>query len=180
GCWCGGVLVDPSGARLERASAPSLPDSFIMAVNGRPLRADSGPKAMAAHLDEQVIAADLASDARWAESGWREMALSHGVHAVCATPIRSTKGKIIGAFAVYFRDPRTPTAAEHTLIEHFTNLASIAIERARDEESILRSQMQLAGEKRLLEMIASGHSLPDVLNALCSFVEEAAPVCVCG
>jgi len=179
-CWCGVVLVDPDGARLERAAAPGLPDSFVMAINGRTLRHDSGPNAMAAHLDQPVIAADLESDRRWAESGWQAMALSHGVRACCAKPIRSMNGKIIGAFAVYYREPRTPADAEHTLIEHFTNLASIAIERARAEESILRGRAQLAGEKRLLEMIASGHPLADVLSALCSFVEEAAPVCVCG
>jgi PAS domain S-box-containing protein len=179
-CWCGVVLVDPVDARLERAAAPSLPDSFGMAINGRPLRRDSGPNAMAAYLDEEVVSADLASDARWTESGWRAMALSHRVHACCARPIRSTLGNVIGAFAVYYRQPRTPTAAERTLMEQFTNLASIAIERARAEESILQGERQLAGENRLLEMIASGQSLPDVLTALCSFVEEAAPVCVCG
>lgn len=41
-------------------------------------------------------------------------------------------------------------------------------------------EAQLAGEKRLLEMIASGRPLSDVLNALCSFVEDAAPECHCG
>src|SRR5437764_13966279 len=45
-CWCGVVLVDPSGTRLERAAAPSLPDSFLVAINGRPLYGDSGPNAM--------------------------------------------------------------------------------------------------------------------------------------
>src|SRR5438128_1523901 len=43
-----------------------------------------------------------------------------------------------------------------------------------------RAQAQLAGEKRLLEMVASGYSLPDVLNALCSFVEDTATECSCG
>ena len=177
---CSVVLVDPGGARLERAAAPSLPDSFVIAINGRPLHPRSGPNAMAAHLAEQVISADLASDDRWVDSGWQPMALSHGVHACCAMPIPSTNDRIIGAFAVYYREPRTPTDAEGKLIEQFTNLASIAIERARAEESILQGEAQLAGEKRLLEMIASGHALPDVLDALCRFVEGAAPICVCG
>jgi signal transduction histidine kinase len=43
-----------------------------------------------------------------------------------------------------------------------------------------RAEAQLAGEKRLLEMVASGRSLTDVLNALCSFVEDAATDCYCG
>jgi signal transduction histidine kinase len=41
-------------------------------------------------------------------------------------------------------------------------------------------ETQLAGEKRLLEMIASGRSLSDILAATCKFVEEAAADCVCG
>jgi PAS domain S-box-containing protein len=43
-----------------------------------------------------------------------------------------------------------------------------------------RAQAQLAGEKRLLEMVASGYSLPDTFNALCSFVEDTAADCSCG
>jgi signal transduction histidine kinase len=43
-----------------------------------------------------------------------------------------------------------------------------------------RIKSQLEGENRLLEMIASGESLRDVLNALCTFVEKIAPECCCG
>ena len=37
-----------------------------------------------------------------------------------------------------------------------------------------RAEAQLAGEKQLLEMVASGHALTDVLTELCKFVEETA------
>lgn len=43
-----------------------------------------------------------------------------------------------------------------------------------------RAEALLAGEKRLLEMVASGSSLPDVLDALCRFVEDMAGPCYCG
>jgi signal transduction histidine kinase len=42
------------------------------------------------------------------------------------------------------------------------------------------AETQLAGDKQLLEMVATGRSLRDVLNALCSFVEDAATGCYCG
>ena len=42
------------------------------------------------------------------------------------------------------------------------------------------AETQLAGENRLLEMIACGRSLNDVLEALCSFVEDVIPKCDCG
>jgi len=43
-----------------------------------------------------------------------------------------------------------------------------------------QAEALLAGEKRLLEMAASGYSLPDVLDALCRFVEDMAGSCYCG
>jgi signal transduction histidine kinase len=43
-----------------------------------------------------------------------------------------------------------------------------------------RVEMQLAAEKRLLEMVASGHPLAEVLSALCRFVEMRCADCHCG
>jgi signal transduction histidine kinase len=44
-----------------------------------------------------------------------------------------------------------------------------------------QSEIQLAGEKRLLEMVALGYSFSDVLDALCRFVEEeVGDDCRCG
>jgi len=43
-----------------------------------------------------------------------------------------------------------------------------------------RAEALLAGEKRLLEMVASGCSLPRVLDALCRFVEDMAGRCYCS
>ncbi|GLS36289.1 hypothetical protein GCM10010869_18780 [Mesorhizobium tianshanense] len=42
-----------------------------------------------------------------------------------------------------------------------------------------RAETNLAREKHLLEMIASGSPLRDVLSALCEMVEEAGPGCYC-
>jgi PAS domain S-box-containing protein len=43
-----------------------------------------------------------------------------------------------------------------------------------------RAEAQLAGEKVLLEMVASGSSLSHVLTSLCRFVEYTAADCKCG
>ena len=43
-----------------------------------------------------------------------------------------------------------------------------------------RAEAQLAGEKRLLEMVASSCPLADVLTALCKFVEDTSADCYCG
>jgi PAS domain S-box-containing protein len=49
-----------------------------------------------------------------------------------------------------------------------------------DVDDQKRAEALLAGEKRLLEMVASGSPLPDVLEALCRLVEATASPCHCS
>jgi PAS domain S-box-containing protein len=144
GCYCSVVLVDPSGARLEHGAAPSLPASFITSIIGRPVTVDSGPCAMATRLNEQVIAANLALETRWAAYAWCPMAIAHGLKACWSTPISSTAGKVLGAFAIYYDEPQTPTAQQQALIDQFSHIASIAIERARSDAALKRSEARKA------------------------------------
>src|SRR3984885_6604511 len=138
GCHCSVVLVDPSGTRLEHAVAPSLPANFITSIIGRPVSIETGPSAMAAHLNEQVIAADIKSETRWAADGWRQRALAHGLRACWSTPIASAAGRVLGAFAIYYDEPRTPTSLDQSLVEQITHIASIAIERAQSDAALKR------------------------------------------
>ena len=140
GCYCSVVLVDPSGAHLEHGAAPSLPDSFINSIIGRPVNVDSGPCAMAAYLNEQVIAADLAVETRWATDAWPPMAMAHGLKACWSTPISSATGKALGAFAIYYETPKVPTPQDQSLIERFSHIASIAIERAQNDAALKSSE----------------------------------------
>src|SRR5271169_6087281 len=142
-CHCSVVLVDPTGTRLEHGAAPSLPASFITSIIGRPVNAESGPCAMAAYLNEQVIAADLTSETRWAEYEWCPMALAHGMRACWSTPIRSAVGEVLGAFAIYYAEPRTPTRRDQALIDQFTHIASITVERERSQTSLTRALSKL-------------------------------------
>src|SRR5215831_16824377 len=149
GCYCSVVLVDPSGTRLEHGAAPSLPTSFITSIIGRPVNAESGPCAMAAYLNEQVIAADLTTETRWKSYAWCPMAMAHGLRACWSTPISSSGGKVLGAFALYYDEPKRPTPFHQSLIEQYTHIASIAIERAQGEAALKRSEAFLAEGQRL-------------------------------
>ncbi|SCB18411.1 PAS domain S-box-containing protein [Bradyrhizobium shewense] len=144
GCYCSVVLVDPTGTRLEHGAAPSLPATFINSIIGRPVNVDSGPCAMAAHLNEQVIAADLMLETRWAAHAWCPMAMAHGLQACWSTPITSTMGKVVGAFAIYYDKPRTPTREQQDLIAQFSHVASIAIERALSDTALKQSEARKA------------------------------------
>ena len=47
-------------------------------------------------------------------------------------------------------------------------------------DDLKRAKSLLAGEKRLLEMVALGRPLHEILNSLCTFVEQTAPECQCA
>ena len=180
GCYCSVVLVDPSGERLEHGAAPSLPASFIQSIIGRPVNRDSGPCAMAAYLDEPISAADLESETRWADYQWCPMALAHGLRACVSTPIPARSGKPLGALAVYFDQPDGQDKLDRAIIEQFTHVASIAIERARNDAALRQRDALLAGEKRLLEMVATGRPLIAVLEELSLLFEALSGDCTCG
>ena len=144
GCHCSVVLVDADGMRLENGAAPSLPASFINSIIGRPVNVDSGPCAMAVYLNEQVIAADLTLETRWETHAWCPMAMAHGLQACWSTPILSTMGKVVGAFAIYYSEPRTPTPEQQDLITQFSHVASIAIERAQSDAALKQGEARKA------------------------------------
>lgn len=124
GSLCGIVLVDPISNRLKHGAAPSLPLSYNESIHGRPVNLFSGPCAMAACLKEQVIAADVASDTRWDTYEWRSLAMAHGLRACWSTPILSSNEKVLGTFAIYSREPGSPTAQDQHLIGQITHLAT--------------------------------------------------------
>src|SRR6476660_3764408 len=123
GSLCGIVLVDPISNRLKHGAAPSLPLSYNESIHGRPVNLLSGPCAMAACLKEQVIAADVASDTRWDTYEWRALAMAHGLRACWSTPILSSGDTVLGAFAIYSREPGNPTEQHQHLIGQITHLA---------------------------------------------------------
>jgi len=78
-----------------------------------------------------------------------EVVLSHGVQSCWSTPILASTGRVLGTFAILSREPRSPTIRDQKLIERFTHLASIAVERSCGEEALRRSEAYLAEAQRL-------------------------------
>src|SRR6267142_1527526 len=147
GCLCGISLVDATGTRLDNGAAPSLPPGYVEAIADKPMERDAGPCCTAAVLGKQVISADVGTDTRWPD--WRELALSHGLRSIWSTPIVSSAKKALGTFAIYFTQPSSPTDEQLAIIERFSHVAAVAIERSHAEEDLRRSQHYLAEAQKL-------------------------------
>jgi PAS domain S-box-containing protein len=101
----------------------------------------------AAYFGKQVIVSDIASDPLW--SDFRELALAHSLQACWSTPIFSAEGKVIGTFAMYYREPRSPSPRDQNIIGQITHLAGVAIQHKLAEDALRRSESYLAEAQRL-------------------------------
>ena len=148
GSLCSILLVDPNGRQLRAGAGPSLPLDYTQALDGREIALGIGPCGNALLSKEPVIASDFRTDERWSEE-YRALALTYGLRACWSTPILSLEGHALGTFALYYREPRSPTPEEYNVIEQFRDIASIAIERTQAENALRRSQVYLAEAQRL-------------------------------
>ena len=147
GCHCSILLIDSTGTVVQHGAAPSLPASYNEAMHGRPVHPEAGPCGMAAYLKAQVIASDVAADTRWDAFGWRALALAHDLKSCWSTPVLSLTGNVLGTFAIYRHEAGSPTALHRSLIERFTHVASIAIERAISESEQQRADAEIRALK---------------------------------
>ncbi|WP_179295846.1 PAS domain-containing protein [Mesorhizobium sp. WSM4312] len=180
GCVSGVLLLDRAGLKVERSIGPGLPATYSKALEGKTVSPEAGPCGMAVCQKIQVIVSDVATDARWDQTGWQTLALAHGLKSCWSTPIIAATGEALGTFAIYRPDGGLPTTFHQSLMQKLTHVASIAVARTHSEDDRQRAETLLAHEKRLLEMVAWGHTLPLVLDALCRLVEEMASGCHCG
>ncbi|HTO85774.1 MAG TPA: PAS domain S-box protein [Methylomirabilota bacterium] len=125
------LLLDEEGLHLRHGAAPSLPPSYVRAIDGVTIGPKVGSCGTAAYRREAVIVADTQEDPLWAD--YRDLARTHGLRSCWSTPIFSDQGRVLGTFAMYYRTVRRPTAAELKLIDIATHVAGIAIGRRRAE-----------------------------------------------
>jgi PAS domain S-box-containing protein len=135
---CSVLLLAEDGTHLRHGAAPSLPGDYNRAVDGGAIGPVAGSCGTAAFEGRQVIVEDIGSDPLWA--AYRGLALGHGLRACHSTPIFGNEGKILGTFAIYYREPRLPLPAEHAVVVRAVHITRIAIERKQAEAALRESE----------------------------------------
>jgi PAS domain S-box-containing protein len=134
GMLCSVLFLDADGETLRHGAAPSLPQEYSQCVDGVKIGPCAGSCGTAVYRKQPVVVSDIATDPLWAKC--RGLALSHGLRACWSTPIPAQDGSMLGTFAIYYREPRTPDAQHLQIIAHATHLVSLAIERDRDKTQL--------------------------------------------
>src|SRR5882762_8729612 len=123
---CSILLLSADGNHVRHAVAPSLPEDYVKVIDGSPIGRKHGSCGTAMFRGKPVIVSDISTDPLWDE--YRNFGWAIGVAACWSTPIMSSKGKVLGSFAMYYREPRTPDGEERHLTDVATKLAGLAIE----------------------------------------------------
>jgi diguanylate cyclase (GGDEF)-like protein/PAS domain S-box-containing protein len=134
GALCSVMLVDDAEPVLRAGAGPSLAPEYLRAVDRVPIGPMQGSCGTSAHEGAPVVAEDLATDPRW--SAWREV-LDYGLRACWSTPVFASSGdRVLGTFAVYYREPCRPTPEAEEVVAMVSPLAAIAIERRTFEDRL--------------------------------------------
>jgi len=147
---CSILLLDEDNKHLRHGAAPSLPDAYNQAVDGLAIGDGVGSCGTAAYRGESVIVEDVQHHPYW--EPFRDLAKLAGLQACWSHPIKNNQGRVLGTFAVYHRLPTHPTHEEVNLVDHYAELAQLAIERNQsmiqiaESLSILKATLEATGE----------------------------------
>ncbi|NRR30603.1 GAF domain-containing protein [Oxalobacteraceae bacterium] len=140
GVLCALHLLDIDGSTMRNGAAPSLPPSYMAALDGIQIGPAVGSCGSAMYLREAVIVSDIEHDPLW--QNYRDLAAMHRLRACWSMPIME-QGTMLGSFAMYYREPRSPSAEDRRVISVAVHLAGIAMARTRREEELRRHREHL-------------------------------------
>lgn len=167
---CSVVELSEDGKHIRHGAAPSLPEVYVQAVNGAPIGPKNGSCGTAMFLGKQVIVTDMLTDPLWED--YVELAKLSGLRACWSTPIYSGSGKVLGSFAMYYREPKTPSGTEARLTEVATHIAGIAIEHQRAENELRAREEQLRVTQAELAHVARVSTMGELAASIAHEVNQ--------
>ena len=176
GMLCSVVQLSEDGKHIRHGAAPSLPEVYVQAVNGAPIGPKNGSCGTAMYLGKPVVVTDMLQDPLWED--YVELAKLSGLRACWSTPIFSGSGQVLGSFAMYYRQPQTPTGTEARLTEVATHIAGIAIEHQRAETQLRTAQTELAHVARVTTMGELAASIAHEVNQPLGAIVGNADICL--
>ena len=126
------MLLDRDGATLRHGAAPEALADYSRAIDGQVIGPAAGSCGTAVFRRRRVIVEDIQTDPLWAD--YRDLAGRFGLRACWSTPIIATTGRVLGSFALYYPEPRRPSADDLSLIDLMTRTTALLIELRRGEE----------------------------------------------
>lgn len=173
---CSVLLISEDGNHIRHGAAPSLPEDYVKAIDGAAIGPKNGSCGTAMYRGKPVVVTDIFADPLWDD--YRDLAAGAGLRACWSTPIMSGRGKVLGSFAMYYRQPQTPTGAEARLTDVATHIAGLAVEHQRTLEALARTQAELAQAAQVTSMREVATSIGQEVNQTLAAIVDNAERCL--
>lgn len=103
-----------------------------------------------------MLVENIETDPKWAKI--KHVALPHGMRCCWSEPIKDSKGKVLGAFGMYYNHPALPNENELADLASAGKLAGIIMERDQREIELRQSEFKY---RTLVENLPQRFSLKD-------------------
>ena len=118
--------------------------------------------AVAMRTGTRVVVSDVVTSEIFAGESSKAVLLNEDVRGVIATPLKSSKGNVVGMVTTHFREPHQPTERELRLLDLLASQAADYLERKRAEDT----------EKTLLQELAKTEEELRIRESELSRVQE--------
>jgi formate hydrogenlyase transcriptional activator len=163
GLFCTIWLPDEGASYLYCVAAPGLP-GFCEHVGRTEVCAKGASCGTAVYRRQPVYVSDILTEPTWDD--YRQLMLPFGIRSVWSRPLFSSEGKVLGTFAILYREVRTPDSMDLELIENASHVTGIAIERHMKEQVLQRERDRLRLLLEITSSVTSRLDLRQVVEAL--------------
>ncbi|TWU21458.1 Sensor protein FixL [Novipirellula galeiformis] len=128
------LVLDKQEGCLRHGASRQLPDFYLEVIDGVVPGPKVGSCGTAAFTGERVVVEDIKTDPLWED--YRDLATRANLRACWSEPIIASCGRVVGTFAMYYTEPRSPDAEDLQFVESCAKVAAIAIERERVDSQL--------------------------------------------
>lgn len=127
-------LANSDGTTLHHVAGMGA--EYALAIDGFRIGPDSLACGLATYTGQAVLTIDVREEPRWRP--WLWMAEKFDYRGCWSFPLHTSKGKLLGTFAVYWRQPRRATDRDATFASAVADTAAIIV--SRHVEASVRQQ----------------------------------------
>lgn len=127
-------MLELSGNTLLHGGAPSLPETYCKAVHGLINGPEVGSCGTSTFTGKRVLVENIETDPKWEKI--KHFALPHGMRSCWSEPVKSSSGKVLGAFGMYYDYPALPNEQELNDLISAARLTGIVMERDQVQKRI--------------------------------------------
>jgi PAS domain S-box-containing protein len=145
---CAFYIADTAGPALHHVAG--MPQDYAECVDGFKIGGESLACGLAVHTGQPVITPDVTEEPRW--KPWLWLAEKYEYRGCWSFPVETSAGKVVGTFAMYFKEPRAATTRDRELAALLAQAAGIIVSRHYEAEERRRAESTLRDSEERLRL----------------------------